>query len=198
MGANMKGRLVAGAAVIGIALTGCGGSSGPSADATTSAKAASLLPAVSGAPTGMKVSTAPYQQTTTATTLLGSVSDPAKIGGQLASAGETDFSGPRASFAYAHVYVFQTLDDATAAAADFLKTNELKSELPAPSDAPGDESQASTEKYATGTSASFRVVFRDHNVLSYVEVDAPNGTYSVDDTVALANAVDAKIQPTLK
>jgi len=191
-------RVLPAAAVIGIALTGCGGNSGPAADATTAAKATSLLPAASSAPTGMKVSTPAYAQTASAITLTSIFSDPGTIAKQLASLAETDFSGPKAASGYAHVFVFKTLDDATAATPDFLKTSGLKTQLPAPAGAPGDESEASTQPYGFGKGTSFRVVFRDRNVLSYVEVDAANGTYSVDDAVALANAVDAKIQPTLK
>ena len=196
----MKTAAVVAVAILAAALSACGGSSGPSATATASAKATTLLPNVSEAPAGLTVSQPAFPQTADATTLLTTFpKDEARaVAGQLASLAEVDFSGPKSAFAYAHVYVFKSLDDATAAAPGFLDANKLTTDLAAPADAPGDESQASTQDYASGKSTSFRVVFRDHNVLSYIEVDGPNGTFSVDDAVALANAEDARIQAALQ
>lgn len=186
------------AALIAIAVTGCGGGgSGSSGDAITKAKPLTLLPATADAPEGMDFSTRPYElDLGSSAALISTFSDPGSIAKQLDGAGEADFSGAQSSAAYAHVYIFKTIDDATAATADFLKTNALTTSLGNPISA-GDESEASTQTYAEGKSTSFRVVFRDQNVLSYVEVDGVNGSFKVGDAADLANSITAKIDATL-
>ena len=198
-------RLIAGAlaaTLLGIPLGACGSSSGggPSASAKTTVEATALLaPTVAAAPAGLRVSQKPFAQEPSPTTLNSTFGAAAKrVSSQLASLAEVDFSGSGGAAAYAHAYVFKSTDDATASGPDFLKTNVLMSKVNAPSDAPGDVGQASTEPYSNGKSVSYRYVFRDHNVLSYIEVDGPKGTFTIDDAVALASAEDQKIQATLK
>lgn len=185
--------------VLAIGLVACGGGSGPSGDATASVEATTLLPSASDAPTPLTLSQKPDGQNSDASLLTAYFGGGSKtVAPQLDSLAEADFSGPRSTFAYVHSFVFGTVDDADAATDGFLTTTSLEHALDSPSGAPGDDSQASTETYNTGKNDSFRYAYRDHNVLAYVEVDGPKGTFSLDDAVALATAQDAKIEAALK
>lgn len=186
-------------AVAGLALlTSCGGNAAPSG--IVHARAVTLLPTAADVNGLFAPTSRPnrYEQAISATILNPSFgSDTVTAVKLLSGVAEFDADGPSGTSLFAHVFVFKTLAGAESLTQTFLASNRLSSSAGVPSGAPGDPAQASTQPYGTGH-VSYRYVFREQNVLSYIEFDGPSGRYSIGDAVKVASAVDRRVRADLK
>lgn len=189
--------LVAGTLAAGFLVAGCGSTAAPRG--TAHADAVTLLPSAADLE-GLLVPTSRpnrYDQAISTTTLNPSFgSDTPSAMKLLSAAAEFDAVGPSGMSLYAHVYVFKTLAGAQSLAQTFLASNRLSGSASLPSGAPGEQQQASTQTYGAGD-VSYRYVFRQQNVLSYVELDGPTGKFSIGDAARVASAEDRRIRAAL-
>ena len=93
--------------------------------------------------------------------------------------------------------MFKTLAGAQSLAETFLASNRLSGPAGLPSNAPGEQQQASTQTYGAGN-VSYRYVFREQNVASYIELDGPRGKFSISDAARVASAEDRRIRAALR
>ncbi len=192
--------LLAGTLAAGFLASGCGSHSPAPPHGVTHAAAVSLLPTGADLKGLIAPRTGPnrYGQAISTTTLNPSFgSDTPRAMKLLSGAGEFDAVGPSGISLYAHVYEFRTLSGAQSLVQTFLASNRLSGSADLSSDGPGEHRQASTQTYGAGN-VSFRYVFQEQNVLSYVELDGPKGRFSIGDAAHVASAVDRRIRDTLQ
>jgi hypothetical protein len=191
--------LLAGTLAASLLVTGCGSHS-PASKGVAHAAAVSLLPTTADL-RGLIVPTSGpnrYGQTISTTTLAPSFgSDTPTAMKLLSSAAEFDAIGHSGISLYAHVYEFRTLSGARSLIQTFLASNRLSGSAGLPSDGPGEQRQASTQTYGAHN-VSYRYVFQEQNVLSYIELDGPKGKFSIGDAAHVASAVDRRIRGALK
>lgn len=191
--------LLAGTLAAGLLVTSCGShSAAPKGVARTAA--VSVLPSTSDLKGLLVPTSGPnrYGQAISTTTLNPSFgSDTPMAMKLLSSAAEFDAVGPSGISLYAHVYEFRTLSGAQSLIQTFLASNRLSSSADLPSDGPGEQRQASTQTYGAHN-VSYRYVFREQNVLSYIELDGPKGRFSIGDAAHVASAVDRRIRSALR
>lgn len=191
--------LLAGTLAAGLLVTGCGSHS-PAPKGVAHAAAVSLLPTTADL-RGLIVPTSGpnrYGQAISSTTLDPSFgSDTPTAMKLLSSAAEFDAIGLSGISLYAHVYEFRTLSGARSLIQTFLASNRLSGSAGLPSDGPGEQRQASTQTYGAHN-VSYRYVFQEQNVLSYIELDGPKGKFSIGDAAHVASAVDRRIRGALK
>jgi hypothetical protein len=192
----------------GIILAGCGGGSGHPAGGTsgqavpppvTHADPVTLLPSAGEAGTLIRPQSRPsrYDQRLNSSTLSSAFSSRVPASARLASGtAELDAVGRNGTFLYAHAFEFKSQAGAQSLTGVFLSATRLRTALGRPSGAPGQEGEASSQPYGR-RQMSYRYAFRDHNVLSYVELDGPRGKYSVAEAVRLATLQDQHIRAAL-
>lgn len=191
--------LLAGALAAGLLGAGCGGSAAsPTGVAHTDA--VTLLPTTADI-RGLISPTSPPNrddQALSTTTLDPSFgSDTPTAMKLLSGAAEFNAVGSSGRSLLAHVFVFQTLAGAQSLAQTFLASNRLSGATDLPAEAPGEQQEASTQTYGAHN-VSYRYVFREQNVLSYIELDGPSGRYSIGDAAKVASAEDRRIRAALK
>ena len=186
--------LLAGTLAAGVLVTGCGTSNEPKG--TVHGGAVTLLPTTTDVkaifrPIAPSNRDAQALSTTTLNPSFGSDTPAAmKL---LEGAAEFDAVGASGRSLYAHIFVFKTLAGAQSLASTFLASNHLRGSISVPSGAPGEQQQASTQTYGAGD-VSYRYVFREQNVLSYIELDGPGHDSSIADAVKIASAEDRRIR----
>jgi hypothetical protein len=189
--------LLAGTLAASVLVTGCGASNEPKG--TVHADAVTLLPTTADVK-GLFSPTSPSNrdpQALSTTTLNPSFgSDTPTAMRLLRGAAEFDAVGSSGRSLYAQVFVFKTVAGAQSLSSTFLASNRLNGSASLPSGAPGEQQQASTQTYGAGD-VSYRYVFREQNVLSYVELDGPGGKYSIADAAKVASAEDRRIRAAL-
>jgi hypothetical protein len=104
-------------------------------------------------------------------------------------------SGRGASL-YVHVFVFRALAGAESLTRTFLDSTRLGTAVGVPSGAPGEPREASSQAYGRHE-VSYRYAFRDHNVLSYIELDGPRGRVSLSQVADVARLIDLHIRAAL-
>lgn len=191
--------LLAGTLAAGLLVTGCASHS-PAPKGVAHTAAVSLLPTAADLTGLFAPTSAPnrYGQAISTTTLNPSFgSDTPTAMKLLSSVAEFDANGPSGISLYAHVYEFRTLSGARSLIQTFLANNRLSGSAGLPSDGPGEQRQASTQTYGAHN-VSYRYVFQEQNVLSYVELDGPQGKFSIGDAAHVASAVDRRIRSALR
>lgn len=193
-----RALLLAGALAAGLLVAGCGGGAGPKGVAHVDA--VTLLPSTGDLKGLIAPTSAPhrYDQALSPTTLNPSfgLDTPAAMR-LLSGAAEFDAVGTERISLYAHVFVFKSVADAQSLVQAFLASNRLSGSVDAPSGAPGEQQQSSTQAYGAGD-VSYRYVFREQNVLSYVELDGPRGKFTIGDAAQMASAEDRRIRAALR
>jgi hypothetical protein len=113
-------------------------------------------------------------------------------------AAEMDVSGRRGRYLYVRVFSFRTLAGASSMWPSFRASTGLRTVVPAPGGAPGEQRMGSVQAYCRHRSClSFRYAFRDQNVLTYVELDGRRATYTLGDAIKIAELTDKRIRQSL-